>query len=166
LLEKLGCTIFPKQPVKIGNEQIPHAEEGNPVYCSEILQCYPGRTGSGDRFPSKAVKNCLRAGFLEREIKLVDPGIILLLGAKTFTAFWRHFIKILPNQDGLEKGLSDTIEKITYARALPVRNIAGRKRAILPIIHPSGQTTASYQKKILQNDILIDLILKNLGERK
>lgn len=165
-LGKLGYSLFPMKPIKVGSATIPRIDAHSPVYCSEILQCYPGRGTNGHQFPRNAVKNCTDAGYLEREIRIVDPNLILLLGLKTFTSFWKYLIGSLPHRDGLDKGLSATIEKIVQSRIIPQRAVAGRKRAIMPIIHPSMQTISKFKQKILENDSLFNLMRGHLKEGK
>jgi uracil-DNA glycosylase family 4 len=65
------------------------------VYSSAVVKCYPGRkyrkknqpsSGSEDRVPTTAmVKNC--RPFLERQIALVDPQIIVTLGSFPLKAY-------------------------------------------------------------------------------
>ncbi|MFN8483925.1 MAG: uracil-DNA glycosylase family protein [Anaerolineae bacterium] len=91
------------------------------AYMTAVTRCYPGpaRSGQGDRRPSAAeVRLC--APYLERELPLVNPELIILLGA---AAAERILGKVR---------LDDII-----GRPLE-REIAGRTRIILPLPHPSG----------------------------
>lgn len=71
------------------------------VYSSAVVKCYPGRkfrklgkpdSGSEDRVPStQMVKNC--RSFLERQLALVDPQVIVTLGSfplKTYLHMANH----------------------------------------------------------------------------
>ncbi|MFN8496685.1 MAG: uracil-DNA glycosylase family protein [Anaerolineae bacterium] len=91
------------------------------AYMTAVTRCYPGpaRSGQGDRRPS-AVEVRLCAPYLERELPLVDPDLIILLGA---AAVERVLGKVR---------LDDIIGQ-------PLdREIAGRARVILALPHPSG----------------------------
>jgi len=50
-------------------------------YMTSVTKCYPGRAkgGSGDRVPSRAEQQLCRP-FLEAEIELVDPALIIPIG--------------------------------------------------------------------------------------
>lgn len=51
------------------------------VYVTSLTRCFPGKSpsGSGDRAPSRAELGLCRR-FLEREIELLDPKVVLLVG--------------------------------------------------------------------------------------
>jgi uracil-DNA glycosylase len=77
LLHMLGFTIDP-------SSALPY------VYSSDILQRYPGRSaaGGGDRRPTRGeVANC--AEWLDAELRVVRPRVILLLGKESATYFLR-----------------------------------------------------------------------------
>lgn len=64
------------------------------VYNTEIAQCYPGKnkTGKGDRKPSKQeMENCIH--FLIKEINLINPKLILLMGKSSMDSFYKYIIK-------------------------------------------------------------------------
>ena len=50
-------------------------------YMTAVTKCYPGtnKSGKGDRVPSKAEQALCRP-FLEQEIRLIDPLVMLLVG--------------------------------------------------------------------------------------
>ena len=48
-------------------------------YMTAVTKCYPGKGGKGDRVPSKAEQALCRP-FLEREIALVRPKLMILVG--------------------------------------------------------------------------------------
>jgi uracil-DNA glycosylase len=58
------------------------------AWLSSLTRCFPGPspTGNGDRAPS-AKEVALCRPFLEEEIALMDPDIILLVGAMAIRAF-------------------------------------------------------------------------------
>jgi len=58
------------------------------VYLTSLTRCFPGksRSGNGDRPPSRA-EIALCHGFLEREMELIQPKVVLLVG-KMGCAHW------------------------------------------------------------------------------
>jgi uracil-DNA glycosylase len=162
-LARLGHTLYPPQAVQLAGGEIAPASGLRPVYCTEIIQCYPGRAkGGGHNFPPEAARRCLSAGYLAEEIRLVDPNLIVLLGAKTYDCFWRHFLGRKPGSDGLPSGLEKTLEAIIQSGELPVRTVLGRDRALVPVIHPSGQTIAKFRRLVEANEPLITLLQDQL----
>jgi uracil-DNA glycosylase family 4 len=132
-LNKFGRTIDPK------NEKC--------VYNSEIAQCYPGKNknGKGDRKPTQdEMANCLH--FLLKEIDLVKPKVILLMGKSSRDAFWKYVLKkkCLP--------FSEHVGKLDYYNGIP----------IIPIQHASGANPR--YKKMLANEKLVSLIKDILNE--
>lgn len=87
-------------------------------YMTSVTKCYPGRSngGSGDRVPTRAEQQLCRP-FLEREIALLDPALIIPVGRLAIDLF--------------------------YPRHLSLRQIIGTQRQvdgrwIVPLPHPSG----------------------------
>ncbi len=87
-------------------------------YMTSVTKCYPGRTGngSGDRVPTRA-EQALCLPFLEREIELVDPALIIPIGRLAINLF--------------------------YDSRLPLGKIIGTEkevdgRWVVPLPHPSG----------------------------
>src|SRR4051812_5644320 len=58
------------------------------VYLSSLTRCFPGKSpsGNGDRAPSPAEMTLCRP-FLEREIELLQPRVVLLVGKMAIDAF-------------------------------------------------------------------------------
>jgi uracil-DNA glycosylase len=58
------------------------------VYLTSLTRCFPGKSpsGNGDRPPS-APEIALCRPFLEREIQLIQPKVILLVGKMAIDAF-------------------------------------------------------------------------------
>ncbi len=101
-------------------------------YMSSVTKCYPGRSpgGSGDRVPSKAEQALCRP-FLDREIDLIDPELIIPIGRLAIGLY--------------------------YPASLPLTQIIGTEkqvdgRWIVPLPHPSG---ASRWHQIEANRVLI-----------
>lgn len=110
-------------------------------YMSAVTKCYPGKhpTGKGDRKPSRTEQKLCRP-FLERELALVQPRVLLAVG-----------------------GLA--IETL-LGQALRLDQVVGRLfqvdgRYILPLPHPSG---ASLWPNRPQNQARIQQALALLRE--
>jgi len=58
------------------------------VYLTSLTRCYPGkaRSGNGDRAPSSA-ELALCRHFLNRELELIQPKLVLLVGRMAIEAF-------------------------------------------------------------------------------
>lgn len=87
-------------------------------YMSAVTKCYPGRSnsGSGDRVPTRREQNLCRP-FLNEEIVLIDPALILPIGRLAISLY--------------------------YDRNIPLVEIIGSQkyvdgRWIVPLPHPSG----------------------------
>lgn len=110
-------------------------DEEHLPYRTSITKCFPGRNGSGagDRRPSPA-EIALCAPWLDAEIALVRPKILLLLGTLAIERFWgrvplreavgrvrreRDRILIpLPHPSGASRWLNDTANRALLDRAL------------------------------------------------
>jgi uracil-DNA glycosylase len=64
-------------------------------YMTAVTKCYPGRAkeGSGDRVPSRTEQQFCRQ-FLEREIALVDPVLIIPIGKLAIELFYPKGLKL------------------------------------------------------------------------
>lgn len=102
-------------------------------YMSSVTKCYPGRasSGSGDRVPSRAEQQLCRQ-YLDEEIALVDPQLILLIGRLAINLYF-------PASQPLAKLIG--IHKQVDGRWL------------VPLPHPSG---ASRWHQIAANRVLLD----------
>lgn len=76
-------------------------------YMTSVTKCYPGRSGgSGDRVPSKAEQMLCRP-FLEQELALVQPQVIIPVGRLAITLFYPAKLKlteVIGTQKRLESG--------------------------------------------------------------
>jgi len=61
------------------------------VYTTDMVQCFPGRKvkGTGDNIPSGREINACLDWFMQ-EIEIVDPKVIILLGAPAARIFFEH----------------------------------------------------------------------------
>jgi uracil-DNA glycosylase family 4 len=87
-------------------------------YMTSVTKCYPGRgkSGSGDRVPSSAEQSLCRP-YLDAEISLVNPDIILPVGRLAINLFY-------PGNLALEQVIGTQ------------KQVDGRW--VIPLPHPSG----------------------------
>jgi len=64
-------------------------------YMTSVTKCYPGRakSGSGDRVPSRAEQKLCRP-FLDQEIKLTNPELIIPIGKLAIEIFYPKGMKL------------------------------------------------------------------------
>lgn len=115
-------------------------------YMTAVTKCYPGksRSGKGDRLPGKAEQTLCRP-FLQREIALIQPRLLLLVGGLA--------IKLLyPAATRLEDIIGTAVYFSPASLAHPVNfNLAQAERHatfdptldpngrwVVPLPHPSG----------------------------
>ncbi|MCL4265932.1 MAG: uracil-DNA glycosylase family protein [Anaerolineae bacterium] len=120
-------------------------------YMTAVTKCYPGKSanGKGDRVPSKTEQALCRP-FLEREIALVNPRLIILVGGLAIKL-------VYPTTTRLEEVIGTAVyfppESLTnplnfdLATAVPLGSEqvgsfleagVGHGRFIVPLPHPSG----------------------------
>ncbi len=123
----------------------------NCVYNTELVQCYPGSARKGDKLPPQyAVKKCHH--FLIKEIQIIKPKLIFLMGKKSWEAFY--------NNAAIEKStknFSDSVGEITDYEGIP----------LIPIQHASTLNPRFAQ--MLNDDKLIkkiNKVLKNMNTRR
>jgi uracil-DNA glycosylase family 4 len=92
-------------------------DEDHLPYRTSITKCFPGKaaTGAGDRRPSP-LEVALCAPWLDSELELVRPRVILLVGTLAIERFWGR---------------------------VPLSDVVGRSRVdggrvLIPLPHPSG----------------------------
>jgi len=113
-------------------------------YMTAVTKCYPGKSGKGDRVPSRAEQE-LCAPFLERELALVRPALLLPVGGLAV----RLFLRPLLGATGTRR-LGDLIGKAFVDR---------QGRRIVPLPHPSG---ASLWLNRPENRALVDRALQHV----
>jgi uracil-DNA glycosylase len=64
-------------------------------YMTSVTKCYPGRSksGSGDRVPTRKERELCRP-YLNREIELVDPKLIIPIGRLAINLFYPNKLKL------------------------------------------------------------------------
>src|SRR5687767_2518277 len=92
-------------------------DEAHLPYRTSITKCFPGKalSGAGDRRPSPP-EVALCAPWLDAELALVRPRVILLVGTLAIERFWGR----VPLSDVVGKSRID------------------RERVLIPLPHPSG----------------------------
>lgn len=110
-------------------------------YMTSVTKCYPGRQGSGagDRVPSRA-EQALCQPYLERELTLVNPELIIPIGGLAIKLFFSNKLR-------LDEIIGTELE------------LDGRR--IVPLPHPSG---ASRWHQIAANRALIDQAISLIGK--
>lgn len=107
------------------------------VYRSAVTKCFPGKAtnGEGDRRPSPA-EVALCAPWLERELALLRPRIVLLVGTLAIDRFWGkvplhqavgrsrrengRLLIPLPHPSGTSRWLNDPTHRALLRRALGI----------------------------------------------
>lgn len=112
-------------------------------YMTSVTKCFPGKakSGSGDRVPSREEQDLCRA-FLDAEIKLIDPKLIIPVGRLAINLF--------------------------FPAKLTLREVIGSQRRegeawIVPLPHPSG---ASRWHQSQKNRALIDQALGLIAQHR
>lgn len=155
-LNKFHRTVYPQQKVTItGNVTIPNC---NPkykvVYNTEIAQCFPGKNkgGKGDRKPTSIeIRNCIDKGFLIKEITMIKPKLLLLMGKASRDSFFDYVLKAK-----YPPSLSEHISEIILAGEIPVFSVGNLNLRVLPIQHASGVNPRF--RSMMEDDGLIKLI--------
>ncbi|HUF40242.1 MAG TPA: uracil-DNA glycosylase family protein [Anaerolineales bacterium] len=106
-------------------------------YMTSVTKCFPGKakSGAGDRVPSKAEQALCRA-YLDEEIALVDPALIIPIGNLAIHIFYPDKPKLV-DLIGTEKQVEG--------------------RWVVPLPHPSG---ASRWTQAAENRVLIEKAVK------
>ena len=160
-LNKFNRTVYPSKQVSLGSTIIRKADSPLlSVYNSEITQCFPGRKdGENDATPTaNEIATCLGQTFLEREIALIKPKLLLLMGDLSRREFYKHFIGTR-RTDGLQAHLDNIVE----SGSMPKHKVGELSISVLPIIHASPRTASNFNK-MLANEPLIRLIQDVLAQ--
>ncbi len=115
-------------------------------YMTAVTKCYPGRTGAGkgDRVPSRAEQALCRP-FLEREIRLVNPRLVLLVGGLAIKLLFPPRLKLTEIIGTAVYFAPDRLAdplNFAFDEGLWVRDwggaVAANGRYVVPLPHPSG----------------------------
>ncbi|MCK5793670.1 MAG: uracil-DNA glycosylase family protein [Anaerolineales bacterium] len=112
-------------------------------YMTSVTKCYPGRqpSGSGDRVPGRREQELCRP-FLDREIEIVDPRVIIPIGRLAINLFYPKKVK-------LQEIIGTRLE------------VTGRW--VIPLPHSSG---ASRWHQLEDNRRLIDQAITLIREQR
>jgi len=112
-------------------------------YMTSVTKCYPGRqpSGSGDRVPGRREQELCRP-FLDREIEIIDPRVIIPIGRLAINLF--------------------------YPKKLKLQDIIGTRlevtgRWVIPLPHSSG---ASRWHQLEENRRLIDQAISLIQDQR
>jgi uracil-DNA glycosylase len=154
-LNLFGRTVYPPTEIRLSSGSlIPQCKKGYySVYNTELTQCFPGKEANGrDREPDKeAIKKCSGQGFVEEEIRLIKPKLILLMGEKSRKAFYQFSLGENRNDN-----LSTHLESIISKRSIPKIKVLGQEVYVLPIQHASGANRLFFS--MVQDKKLVELI--------
>src|SRR5262249_14537863 len=96
----VGLTLHPQKPVRLrSGAVIDGAQSGGrrTVYCTDLCPEYPAYAASKGARPTKErIRDALSQTFLARELKVIQPRVILLLGVEAYWAFSTYFLKRAP----------------------------------------------------------------------
>lgn len=113
------------------------------VWMSATIRCFPGRQAVGGDRPPSPLEIAACAPFLEREIRLLQPSLVLAVGSLAIAGF------LGPGPLAERVGRSFAVE------------YAGHALEVLPLPHPSGRSTWINQP---QNANLLGSALELLAE--
>lgn len=90
-------------------------------YMTSVTKCYPGKGkgGSGDRVPTRAEQKLCRP-FLDEEIRLVDPQVIIPIGGLAIRLFYPNKLKLIE--------IIGTEMEIEGRRIVPLPHSSGASR--------------------------------------
>jgi uracil-DNA glycosylase len=155
-LNSFGRTVYPQRSIAIpSGAAIPQCTVGYITACNtEIAQCYPGKNadGSKDRAPSKCeLQRCVGKGFLVREIELIRPRLLLLMGKASRDTFFDYVLKAEYPQS-----LTEHVRSIVQNGRVPRFALGHFGFHVLPIQHASGANPRFHD--MLQDRRLTELI--------
>lgn len=149
-LNKFQRTVYPYQEVVTClNTKIPKRQPGYlSVYNTEITQCYPGghRPPKGDE-----IRRCISRGFLIKEIELIKPKLLLLMGKVSCDSFFQYVLETKHPQS-----LSEHIDSIVQDGKISRFSLGCLSLYVLPIQHAAGRNWRF--RNMIEDDSLIDLI--------
>ena len=134
-LNEFGRTLYPHKEVTVFNVTLPSKSDRRSVYSTDIVQCYPGKKGQGqgNRQPlPHEIDECICKGFLIREIELITPKLLLLMGKVSWKTFFRDFL-----DERSPDSLSTHIAHILTSGKIPFRRVKNLDVHVLLIQHAS-----------------------------
>ena len=146
ILRPLRFTVYPPCDLTLASGAVIHASLGRQrqtAYCTDLCPEFPGhvsfrrnqRTKKSVKRPSlPRVQDALKRAFLERELEVVRPKVILLLGSKAYTTFYKHF---------LQKSNLCTLQAVV--KDLPSHLASYNSSLVVPFLHPSPASPSFQQ---------------------
>ena len=156
-LNRFGRTVFPQTKVFLSSGLVLEANTAyRSVYNTELTQCFPGRIRKAGkwviRHPSpKEVVACIGQNFIVREVAIIKPKLLLLMGDESRRAFYKFFTDE-PRKVTLQAHLNSIVD----SGSIPVHTIGEISVSVLPIQHASGANPSFVG--MLTNDPLVELI--------
>jgi uracil-DNA glycosylase len=162
MLRPLGYTVYPTTDVKLASGVVIPAALGlsrKTVYCTDLCPEFPGHATieqnqsvkTSVKRPSQLrIKDALEHRFLERELAVVKPKVILLLGSHAYFAFYRHFLK-RTELNSLQAVVEDMDSYVArYETSL-----------VVPFLHPSP-ASPSFQRwfKVFKEEPMNSLFVR------
>lgn len=126
LLRCIGYTVFPPSTVKLGNAVVRGKDADlHTVYTTEIFPSYPPGGGA----PTLTMlRDAHQRGFLVRELEIIQPKAILLLGAHSYKTFYDLIL-----ERAVTNGIKDAFGSLSPANSLD--QYMGIP--LIPFMHPS-----------------------------
>ena len=140
-------------------------------YMTSVTKCYPGKpeSGRGDRVPTKE-EQALCRGYLEREIALVNPALIILVGKLSSQLMFPVRLKLTETigkgayfpPAALDRPVNFKLKQATLHETYQEYGFR-TGRWVVPLPHPSG---ASVWPNLPQNKPYLKRALKLLRNIK
>jgi uracil-DNA glycosylase len=134
-----------------------------------VTKCYPGRSlsGKGDRVPSRHEQQLCRQ-FLDREISIISPKLIILVGGLAIKLFYppaKRLVDVIGKAVYLPpESISDPLS-FSLADSIPLEEVVEAPpedgTVLVPLPHPSG---ASLWPNKPENKRLIQDAIRILGD--
>jgi len=166
ILRSANLTIYPGKEIRVDTGVIhPSDLQRQRVYSTDLCPCFPGYSASRHQKPirierpgQQIVYDALKKQFLRRELAVIRPKVIVLLGERAYKHFYDHFLGIR-----VETPLTALIGRLDMER-LPRFKTA----VVLPFLHPSPASPAflrwfSANKGRLERTPFVRRLVRSLG---
>lgn len=118
------------------------------IYSSDIVQCFPPQESyeSGkNRCPSSnEIRSCMGMEFIIREIEIIAPKLIFLMGKPCRDTFFKDIWK----DANYPSKLTDHVNEIINSAEIPRKKIGSLELYVMPMQHPSGQNIKRFREMI------------------
>jgi hypothetical protein len=135
ILRSVNHTVYPSREIRLPHGVIDPGPGGDRsrVYATDLCPRFPGYwVGKGERArirrPAReTISEALTKNFLQREVTIIRPRVILLLGGHTYHHFYSHFL-----------GLDSRISLTSLVTRLGKETLPTFGRSVVvPFLHPS-----------------------------